>query len=64
MQEEIESTLDQIGLNIVNWTLENPEKMGKLELLIWKDGTFCDHLWSATMLSVIFDINQVKNYKW
>ena len=46
MQNEIESTLDQIEVNT-----------GKLR----KYGTFCDNLWSVNMLSAILDANCNKN---
>ena len=39
MQDEIESTLDKIELNIVKF-----RKQGKFEILVWEDGTFCDYL--------------------
>ena len=39
MQDEIESTLDQIKLNIGKL-----RKYGKLEILVWEDGKFCDNL--------------------
>ena len=45
-------------------TLEILENMEKLEILVWEDGTFCDHLWSAIMLSAILDANHNQNQKW
>ena len=52
MQDEIESTLDQIELNIGNL-----EHMEKLEIPVWEDGIFCDHLLSIIMLSAILNVN-------
>ena len=50
MGGDIESTLDQIELNI-----------GKLH---WVEETFSGHLWSGMMLLGILNVHITKHHKW